>query len=113
MRYEFFHDSPPLPPARKCRRGHPGRRARRSMRALMGLPRTLGKVLGRRPPWRSDAGSDSCWYPGAGTLTEVGCMVSAKGNRANSNAHGFVKPGRKNKRFARLPGHSEPPIADG
>jgi hypothetical protein len=111
MPYEFFHDSPPLPPERRCRRGHPGRWARRSMRALMGLARTLGNILGRRPPWRSDTGSNSCWYPRAGTLTEVGCMVSAKGNRANSNAHGFAKPGRKNKRFARLPGLAQPPIA--
>jgi len=106
MPYEFFHDSPPLPSERRCRRGHPGRWARRSMRALMGLSRTLGNIFGRRPPWRSETGSNSCWYPRAGTLTEVGCMVSAKGNRANSNAHGFAKPGRKNKRFARLAGLS-------
>jgi len=34
------------------------------MRAIMGLSRAWENVLGRRPARRSDAGSDSRWYPG-------------------------------------------------
>ena len=83
------------------------------MRALMGLSRTSGNILSRRPPRRSDTGPDSRWYPGTGTLTEMGCMVSAKCNRANSNADGLAKAVRNNERFARLAGLSQLAIADG